>query len=132
VCAEGMVSLNMVNCTVVDNQGDTGGVWAPSSTTIVNSILWGNQSNVSADQAQLGTAMAVQYSDIDQDGYDGINGNVRSTPGFISPTDNNFHLQAGSACVDIGTNDAQFLPATDLEGNSRIIGTYVDMGAYER
>jgi hypothetical protein len=132
VCTDAKVSLSIVNCTVVDNQGDTGGIRASSSTPIVNSILWGNQSNVSPDQAQLSTGMAVQYSDIDQDGYDGINGNIRVIPGFVNATDNNFHLQGGSGCIDFGNNDAQYLPATDLDGNNRIIGTRVDMGVYER
>lgn len=132
VCADDKVSLRIVNCTVVDNQGDVGGVRATSSTPIINSILWGNQSNVSPDRAQLNTVMVVQYSDIDQDSYEGTNGNIRVTPGFVDQANHNFHLQSGTVCIDNGNNDAEYLPATDLDGNNRIIGSQVDMGVYER
>lgn len=132
VCADDKVSLTIVNCTVVNNHGDTGGIRATSRTSIVNSILWGNQSNLSPAQAQTSTAMAVQYSDIDQDGYEGTNGNIREAPGFVDPANNDFHLGSGSKCVDHGNNEAEFLPAADLDGNHRTIGSQVDMGVYER
>ena len=43
-----------------------------------------------------------------------------------------FQLQGGSICIDQGTNNAEYLPATDLDGNDRVIGSKVDMGVYER
>src|SRR5207247_120683 len=49
----------------------------------------------------------------------------------------NFHPQSGSPAIDAGSNSAPNLPATDLDGNARIVdgnddGTaVVDMGAYE-
>jgi hypothetical protein len=76
--------------------------------------------------------MVVQYSDIDQDSYEGTNGNIRVTPGFVDQANHNFHLQSGTVCIDNGNNDAEYLPATDLDGNNRIIGSQVDMGVYER
>lgn len=43
-----------------------------------------------------------------------------------------YHLQAQSPCINAGDNTAITGFATDIEGNSRIIGGIVDMGAYEQ
>ena len=42
-----------------------------------------------------------------------------------------FHLQLGSPCIDVGTINAPGLPGTDFDGNLRIINDIVDMGAFE-
>ena len=42
----------------------------------------------------------------------------------------NYHLQAGSPCIDAGFN-APDLPARDIDGDARIIGPTVDMGVDE-
>lgn len=132
VCAEDEVSLDVVNSTIVNNFGDMGGISATGTTSVVNSILWGNQSNGNPEIAQVTAGMAVQYSDIDQEGFDGIDGNIRVAPGFVNTQEGNFRLNDGSQCVEKGNNDAQFIPNSDLDGNSRIIGQRVDMGAYEK
>lgn len=36
-----------------------------------------------------------------------------------------------SPCIDAGNNAAPYLPLQDKDGNARIIGSVVDMGAYE-
>lgn len=62
-------------------------------------------------------------------------GNISADPAFLSATD--FHLQWGSAAVDVGNNSAPNLPATDFDGNPRIVDgngdgiAVVDLGAYE-
>ncbi len=52
-----------------------------------------------------------------------------SDPHFFSDTD--YHLQEGSIAIDRGDNLAPSLPVTDMDGNARIYGGTVDMGAYE-
>jgi hypothetical protein len=59
----------------------------------------------------------------------GSDGNVSADPHFAGTGD--FHLQAGSPAIDAGNGSAPDLPATDLDGNPRIVGAAVDMGAYE-
>jgi hypothetical protein len=86
--------------------------------------------------------MAVSYSDV-QDGTAGIYlfpdygildwgaGNISGNPSFVnSSTD--FHLQAGSPCIDTGSNSVPGgVGNLDLDGNTRIVNGTVDMGAYE-
>ena len=58
-------------------------------------------------------------------------------PKFEVPENGEFHLQADSPCIDVGTNDAPELPEKDKDGKPRIIDgnedgeAIVDMGAYE-
>jgi hypothetical protein len=67
----------------------------------------------------------------------GTNGNISGNPLFVNFTEGDFHLQPSSPCVDGGFNGAPLLPATDFDGNPRIIAGHtngsatVDMGAYE-
>jgi len=60
-------------------------------------------------------------------------GNLDADPMFISPAAGNFRLQCHSPAIDAG-NDA-LVPTEaklDLDGNPRIVGAAVDLGAYER
>jgi parallel beta-helix repeat protein len=59
----------------------------------------------------------------------GGGGNISTDPRFVSSSD--LHLQAASPAVDAGNNSAPSVPAMDLDGNPRICGTAVDLGAYE-
>lgn len=61
----------------------------------------------------------------------GQNGNISEDPLFVSLNSNDFHLLAGSACIDTGDNSMVDPGATDLDGNERINNGIVDMGAYE-
>ena len=67
----------------------------------------------------------------------GTNGNVSVDPKFVSPTSNNYKLKGGSPAIDLGTNTAPNLPATDFAKNPRTVDgnggltAIVDMGAYE-
>jgi hypothetical protein len=58
-------------------------------------------------------------------------GNIVDEPMFVSTNSVNYRLQAGSPCIDAGTNQQWMIGATDLDGLARIRGGRVDMGAYE-
>ena len=53
-------------------------------------------------------------------------------PFFVSGTTPfDVHLLPGSACIDTGDSAVPNLPAIDFEGDARILGTSVDIGADE-
>lgn len=57
-------------------------------------------------------------------------GNITNDPQLVDAVNSNLHLSATSPCHDTGNN--VFAPGgIDFDGNTRIVNTIVDMGAYE-
>lgn len=56
--------------------------------------------------------------------------NISSPPLFVNEGAGDFRLSPNSPCVDRGSN-IYVKAFSDLDGNPRIIGSVVDMGAYE-
>ena len=52
-------------------------------------------------------------------------------PLFVNPAAGDFHLQPGSPAANAGQNAAPGIGPTDRDGNPRIMGGTVDLGAYE-
>lgn len=151
-------SAQCVNCTVVGNTaGSSGaGVFAQSTAdSLVNCIIYGNAGTSVGYSGTL--KPTITYCDI-QGGFTG-QGNIDGSPLFIRDPDpgpdatwgtadddyGDLRLQAGSPCIDAGSNAA--VPAgilTDLDGHGRFyndpatadcatcgLAPVVDMGAYE-
>ncbi|MHC4646359.1 MAG: right-handed parallel beta-helix repeat-containing protein, partial [Planctomycetota bacterium] len=121
-------SLTVINCTFTGNSAglDGGGMFNDwdSNPTVTNCILWGDVPNEIVNNHNSNPA--VTYSDV-QGGYSGT-GNINADPMFA---DADGRLLPGSPCVGAGNNGAPGLPAEDMDGNPRIIGNFVDMGAFE-
>ncbi len=58
-------------------------------------------------------------------------GNILTDPMLANPAIGNFHLQAGSPCIDAGLNAAPGIPSTDFEEDPRIMHGTVDIGVDE-
>jgi hypothetical protein len=57
-------------------------------------------------------------------------GNITNAPLFVAAPNGNFRLQPNSPCINAG-NNGYVTGATDLDGQPRISGNTVDLGAYE-
>jgi len=106
------------------NHGDPAGFpYAVGTPIITNCVLWGNSgydlAGASGTHSDIGTGEVAGE------------GNISADPMFVDPSAGDYHLQDGSPCIDVGSNDAPSLPQTDKDGNQRIVGSLVDMGAYE-
>ncbi|MHC4216996.1 MAG: hypothetical protein ACYSU7_00935 [Planctomycetota bacterium] len=132
----------VINSTFSNNTGGIGGGMynhEANGVTLRNCLVWEN------DGTEIAGALAlVTYSDI-QGGYPG-SGNTDTDPLFADPGNGDYHVTAGSPCIDAADNSA--VPPgqdTDLDGNPRFVddtckadtgsppddAPYVDMGAYE-
>jgi Immunoglobulin domain len=128
----GTYFCSMNNCTVVSNTAGysgAGGGFYSTNGTVNNTILYYNVPDNFAGIGPRAGHTDQSYCCTMPDPEAGP-GNITNAPLFIDPTAGNFHLQSNSPCIDAGTN-AYALGATDLDGNPRIVGVAVDIGAYE-
>ncbi len=117
----------IINNTIVDNTAfDGAGIYClnTNSPYVANTILWDNNgAEIDLDNASI----TVEYSDI-EGGYTGT-GNINADPLFLDAAGADYHLQAGSPCIDSGIYTSAVL--NDIDGNARPQGAAYDIGAYE-
>lgn len=111
-----------VNNTIIDNHayGVVNGY-----PTLVNNIVWGHTTDLNAPVS------STSYNDVSQGIYAGQNGNISANPQFVGRATGDYHVHVNSPVIDTGDSTVADLPITDLDGNPRIMGDSVDMGAYE-
>ena len=113
------------NCTIVGNSAGSYGGGVLIASWLANCILDSNTApngpNYWSDN--LNYCCATPY-------YSGGPGNISNAPLFVNPAAGDFHLQTNSPCVNTGDNGSA-ASGTDLDGNPRIVGSAVDIGAYE-
>ena len=113
------------NCTVSGNSAYSGsGIAFYSGGRLHNTIVYYNQ-GPGSDISGSGTS-AYSCSP----GLSG-GGNIGGDPKFINASAGNYRLLASSPCVNVGANASWMTNASDLDGNPRLFGGTVDMGAYE-
>ncbi len=121
----------VVNCTVCDNAaGSSGGGLNGSGTNgvVLNSIVYFNTAPSGANVATNCSAWLRRSCTLPAAP---VSGNVTNDPMPVSRTNANYRLQAGSVCVNAGSNLAWMAEAVDLDGAPRVRMDAVDMGAYE-
>ena len=115
----------ITNCTISGNSvtfGMGGGIYAGGTySTITNCILWGNSN---PDIFTAGGSLRITYSDV-KGGWPG-EGNIVANPSFVGGGD--FHLTAGSACIDTGKNTEIY---SDIDWDVRPHFFGFDMGSDE-
>ncbi len=107
--------ISMTNLTITDNNGF--GLIGSSAGTVslYNTIIYGNGDSYSTS-------------------LPGDTGNnlIGSDPGFVDQAGQDYRLGPGSAAINAGTNSPTGgLGSLDLDGNTRISQSTVDIGAYE-
>lgn len=107
----------------------SGGIQAAGRTSgkVINNIIDSNNPLAVADGSYEVTHNCIN-GDRSATGETGSN-HVEGSPGFINAASADFHLLAGSPCIDAGTSTGA--PDTDFDGNSRPSGNGHDAGAYE-
>jgi len=137
----------LINCTAVNNMAELGPMLGcdssyqmyPNNVVMANCILWNGTDQIWNND---GSTLTFTYCNI-QGGWTGT-GNIDFDPLFVDPMNDDYHLRAGSPCIDAGDNDAVPIDITsDLDGNPRFVddpGRYdtghgtpplVDIGCYE-
>ncbi len=118
------------HCTIAKNSVDgsrSQGGGTHGVSALHNSIVWGNIAGI---DPQIANPATVSYSCV-QGGFSGA-GNIDQDPLFLDSPIGNYHLQSASPCINAG--DPNYMPAggeTDIDGQPRVMGVHVDMGADE-
>jgi hypothetical protein len=126
ITAAWYTQVQVVNCTIVWNLDAGLRVYDNAVIVATNSIVWGN-APASVTTANGGLAV-VSYSDV-QGGYPGTGPNINADP-QLTGAPLPWHLRPTSPCLNAGTSLIG-LPATDFEGDPRVVGPNVDIGADE-
>lgn len=111
-------------------------------TTIMNTLVWDNNAPIGSQIFNSeNTSIFVDYSNIqggEENVYDPNNnliwdtGNINTDPHFTNPTSGDYHLLSGSPCINTGDpNYPEDANEFDIDGDTRIIGGRVDIGADE-
>ena len=128
-----MTVLN--NCTVCGNSASTAGGGlasdgeaAPSVLAATNCIVYGNQAPSGSNYlAGFATELTMSYCCTTPLPAGGTN-DFTNNPVFVNAATGDYQLQSNSPCINAGTAAAL---GTDLDGNPRVVGGFVDLGAYE-
>ena len=124
----GAYSCVLNNCTVVTNLASaTGG--GVASCTLNNCIVYDNIAAWEGKNSDPYWVSSFNYCCTTPMPTNGV-GNITNDPVFVNLTNGDFHLQAASRCINAG-NNSSVVGSSDLDGNPRIRGGVVDMGAYE-
>ncbi|MGA2242006.1 MAG: choice-of-anchor Q domain-containing protein [Verrucomicrobiota bacterium] len=112
------------NCTLADNYAYSygGGTY---QSTLNNCIVYYNN----ADSSPNYSSSTFNYCCTTPNPGAGA-GNITNVPMFVDRAGGNLRLQSNSPCINAG-NNAYVTVMTDLDGNQRISGGTVDIGAYE-
>jgi hypothetical protein len=97
---------------------------------VTNTILWANQATSGGPQIGWQGVQPLATHCVVQGGWPGSS-ILNVAPVFVDAAGGDFHLRTASPGVDAGTSQSSHLPANDVDGNPRLSGREVDIGADE-
>ena len=122
----GAYAAALSDCTVVTNSSSQQGGGVDESPTLQNCIIYYNSASFGPNINGGGAFTNCCTTPLP--GY-GAN-NFTNAPLFLNQNGGDFHLLSNSPCINSG-NNAYVSSTTDLDGNPRVKGGTVDVGAYE-
>lgn len=120
----GAVGSLLNSCTLSSNSANNAG--GAYNSTLKNCILYFNTAVINSNYDVCTFTYSCTLPN------PGGAGNITNDPQFVNAAAGNYRLIQTSPCINAGTNQAWMIGATDLDGNPRILGERVDMGAYEQ
>jgi hypothetical protein len=120
----------LYNCTVANN---TYGVWDCLSANCViyyNDLQGGQNFNANSVSELRPMTLYNCCTFPNPAGLYSSIGNITNEPLFVDFAGGNLRLQSNSPCINAGKNQYASV-GPDLDGNPRIVGGTVDIGAYE-
>jgi hypothetical protein len=111
------------NCTITANAANAGG--GTYFSTLNNCIVYFNNAPQFPNYYRSNLVSFCCTTP-----YAGNAGNLTNDPGFVNFAACDLHLNSNSPCINSG-NNGYAATANDLDGNPRIVGRGVDIGAYE-
>jgi parallel beta-helix repeat protein len=113
-------NATLSNCTVTDNTASLGGglySQVSATTTLTHCIMWGD----TQQEVYISSGIVdATYSDIQGDTVWTGTGNINADPIFVDAANGDFHLQAGSPCIDTGYS--AFLDEDDTRSDMGVYG----------
>ncbi|MCE5313520.1 MAG: choice-of-anchor Q domain-containing protein [Armatimonadota bacterium] len=137
--AEAVLTNNTIaaNTTAGDSQSVGGGLYLCDAEAVVsNTIIACNSSGIYASDApemhcsNISGNDEYDYSWITPAAAENDVLTVSATI-FVDFASGNYRLVSTSPCIDTGWGNAARIPSVDMDGNPRIYGEQVDIGAYE-
>ena len=137
ICCQSSSLTTVANNTIVANGGTSsiGAVFGGSSTLVVNNIIAFNSIGVYTPSG--GGAPVLRNNCVYNPGgadYVGLTAgtaDVSADPRLTALAYGELHLGSGSPCIDAGDDTAVLSGSTDIDGQARVQGGHVDIGADE-
>lgn len=128
-------SSDIIGNTITDNNSESSAsIYGESSDLkIHNNIVAFNNAGISLTSSTSSLLNNCVYENTEYN-YSGVAaglGSINADPIFLNAGNRDYHLAGGSPCIEAGVNISVPQCINDIDGQPRLAGQYVDIGADE-